>query len=85
MRVAVNEVSSHLCKILMLIIVKTHLKTGRGSYRIARRLVVICYNSAKSSETSKKASANVQERTRFPLDAQVEMAFITEIMPIFDA
>ena len=36
----VNEVSSHLCKILTLIIVKTYLQTERRRYRIARRPVV---------------------------------------------
>ena len=35
MRVTVSEVSSHLCKILTLIIVKTYLQTGRRRYRIA--------------------------------------------------
>ena len=81
MRVTLNEVSSHLCKILTLIIVKTYLQTGRRRYRIARRTVVTCYNSAKPPETSK--SENVQKRIRFTLDAQVEMAFMVEIMTIF--
>ena len=36
MRMTVNEVSSHLCKILILIIVKTYLQTGQKRYRIAR-------------------------------------------------
>ena len=39
MRVNVNEVSSHLCKILKLIIVRTYLQTGQRRYRIARRSV----------------------------------------------
>ena len=37
MRVTVDEVSSHLCKILTLIMVETYLQTGRRRYRIARR------------------------------------------------
>ena len=53
MRVTLNEVQSHLCKILTLIIVKTYLQTGRRRYRIARCSVVTCYNSAKSPEISK--------------------------------
>ena len=53
MRVTVKEVSSHLCKIVTLIIVKTYLQKGRRRYRLARRLVVTCYNSAKPPETSK--------------------------------
>ena len=53
MRVAVNEVSSDLCKILTLIVVKTYLQTRRRRYRIARSSVVTCYNSAKPPETSK--------------------------------
>ena len=82
MRLIVNEVLSHLCKILTLIIVKTYLQTGRRRYRIARRPVVACYNSAKPPESS-KSILNVQKRIRFPLDAQVEMAFIIEIMQTF--
>ena len=42
MRVTVNEVSSHLCKILTIIIVKTYLQTGKIRYFIARRPVVTC-------------------------------------------
>ena len=42
MRVTVNEVSSDLCKILTLIIVKTYLQTGQRRYRIARCPVVTC-------------------------------------------
>ena len=53
MRMTVHEVSSHLCKILTLIIVKTYLQKGRRHYRIARRPVVTCYNSAKPPKTSK--------------------------------
>ena len=53
MRVTLNEVSSHLFRILTLIIVKTYLQTGRSLYRIARRAVVTCYNSAKLPETPK--------------------------------
>ena len=53
MRVIVNDVLPHLCKILTLIMVKTYLQTGQRRYRIARRPVVTCYNSAKSLETSK--------------------------------
>ena len=38
MRVTLNEVSSHLCKIkITLVTVKTHLQTGQRCYRIARR------------------------------------------------
>ena len=53
MHVTVNEVSSHLCKILTLIMVKTCLQTGQRWYRIARRPVVTCFNSGKGSESSK--------------------------------
>ena len=82
MRVTVNEVSSDLCEILTLIIVKIYLQTVRRRYRIARRSVVTCYNSAKPLETSKRARKRPKS-IRFPLGAQVEIAFITEIMPIF--
>ena len=82
MRVTVNEVPSHLCKILTLIIVKTYLQTWRRRYCIARRPVVTCYNPATARETS-KTSLSVQKRIRFPLDAQVVMAFTIEIMPNF--
>ena len=40
MLVTMNEVLSHLCKILTVIIVKTYLQTGWRRYRIARRPVV---------------------------------------------
>ena len=40
------------------------------------------YNSAKPPETF-KTSVYVQKRIRFPLDARVEIAFITEKMPNF--
>ena len=53
MHVTVNEVSSHLCKILTLIMVKTYLQTGQRCYHIARCSVVTCYNSAKALETYK--------------------------------
>ena len=53
MPVTLNAVSSHLCKILTRIIVKTYLQTGRRCYCITQRPVVTCYNSAKLSETSK--------------------------------
>ena len=69
MRVTVNEVSSHLCKMLTLIIVRTYLPTGE----------TLPQNLLKLS----KAYVNVQSRIRFPLDAQVEMGFIIEIMPNF--
>ena len=69
MRVTVNEVSSHLCKMLTLIIVRTYLQTGE----------TLPQNLLKLS----KVSVNVQSRIRFPLDAQVEMGFIIEIMPNF--
>ena len=52
MRVTVNDVSLHLCKILTLIMVKTYLQTRQRRYCIARRPVVTCYNSAKPYETS---------------------------------
>ena len=52
MRVTVNEVSSHLCKMLTLIIVKTYMQRQRH-YCIALWSVVTCYNSAKAPETSK--------------------------------
>ena len=42
MLVTVNEVSSHLCKMLTLVIVKIYLQTGRRRYRIAGRPVVAC-------------------------------------------
>ena len=51
-----HEVSPHLCKILTLIMVKTYLQKGRRRYRIARRLVVTCYNSTKPPGTSKCVS-----------------------------
>ena len=35
MRVTVNEVSSHSCKILTPVIVKTYLQAGRRHYRMA--------------------------------------------------
>ena len=82
MRVTVNEVSSNLCKILTLIIDTKFLQTGRRRYCIAQRPVVTYHNSAKPPETSKSV-LNVQKRIRFPLDAQVEMAFIIDIMPVF--
>ena len=53
MHVTVNEVPSHLCKILTLIIVKTYLQAGKRRYRIARSPVVTCYNSAKPPAISK--------------------------------
>ena len=81
MRVTVNEVSSYLCKILTLIRVKTDLQTERRRYRIARRPVVTCYNSAKPPETSKNFCKRPKS-IRFPLDAQVVIVLITEIMPI---
>ena len=49
---------------------------------IARRLLVTCYNSAKPPETSR----SVRERPKthsFSLDAQVKMAFVIEMMLIF--
>ena len=52
MPVTVNEVPSHLCKVLTLIIMKTYLQTGQRHYRMAGRPVVTCYNSAKSPQTS---------------------------------
>ena len=63
MQVTVNDVSSHLCKILtLIIIVKTCLQTGRRRYRIARRPVVTRYNSEKPPETSK----SVRKRPKMP-------------------
>ena len=53
MRVTVNEVSSHLCKILTLIIVETYFQTGRRRYCIVRGPIVACYTSAKPPETPK--------------------------------
>ena len=84
MGVTVNEVSSQLCKILTLIIVKTYLQTGRRRHRIARRSVVTCYNSVKPPETSQSVRKRPKTHS-FPLDAQVEMAFIIKIMPFFSA
>ena len=75
MHLTVNEVSSHLCKILTLIFVRTYLQTGRRRYRIAGRPVVTYYNSAKPPETSNSVRKR-PKRIRFPLDAEVEMAFI---------
>ena len=79
MPATVNEVSSHLRKILMLIIVITYLRTRRRHYRIARRPVVTCYNSAKPPETSESVRKHLK-RIRFLLDAPVEMTSVTEIM-----
>ena len=62
--------------------VKTYLQTGRRHYYIARHPVVTCYNSAKPPETSKRVRKR-PKRIRFPPDAQEEMAFIIEIIPIF--
>ena len=59
MRMTVNEVSSHLCKMLTLIIVKTDMQTGQRHYCIALWSVVTCYNSAKAPETSK----NIRKRS----------------------
>ena len=56
MPVTVNGISSHLCKIWTLILVKTYLQTGRRPYHIAGRPVVACYNSAKPPQTSKSVS-----------------------------
>ena len=60
MRVTVNEVSSHLCKILTLIIVKIYLQTRQRRYRIARHPVVTCYSSEKPPETSKSVRKRPQ-------------------------
>ena len=65
MRVIVNEVSLHLCKILTLIIVKTYLQTERRLYRIVRRSVVACYNFAKPSETSKSVCKHSETHSFF--------------------
>ena len=40
MSMTVNEVSSHLCKMLTRIIVKTYLQTGQRRYCIAQRSFV---------------------------------------------
>ena len=61
-RVTVNEVSSHLCKVLTLIIVRAYLQ---DLLKLAKTFV------------------SPQKFIRFPLDTQVEMAFITEIITIF--
>ena len=53
MHVTVNGVSSHLCKILTPVIIKTYLQALRRPYSIARRPIVTCYNSVKPPETSK--------------------------------
>ena len=49
MCMTVNEVSSLLCKILTLIIVK-HTCRQERRYHIPRRIVETCYNSAKPPE-----------------------------------
>ena len=54
-RVTANDVSSYLCKILTIIMVRTYLQTGPRHYRITQHLVLTCYNSAKPPETSKCA------------------------------
>ena len=52
MHVTVNGVSSHLCKIVKLIIVQTYLQTEWKRYRITRRSDVTSYSTAKPPETS---------------------------------
>ena len=82
MRVTVSDVSSHLCKVLTIIIVKTYLETGRRRYRIARRPVVTCYNSVKPPETSK--SVRKRRKTHsFSAGRTSRNGLITEIIPIF--
>ena len=56
-----------------------HFRFGRIRWSDTCESAFTCYNFAKPSETS----LSVQKCIRFPLDAQVEMAFITEVMPIF--
>ena len=58
-----------------------HFRFGRIRWPDTCKSALTCCNSAKPPETSK--GVNVQKRIRFPLDAQVEMAFIVEIMTIF--
>ena len=60
MRVTINEVSSHLCNILTLIMVKTYLQKGWRRYHIARHPVPVatCYSSAYLRKLP-KASINV--------------------------
>ena len=53
-RVTVNEVSSHLCKILTLIIVKKYLQTGRRRYRIARLPVVKADSHVSGNQIQQK-------------------------------
>ena len=63
MRMTVNDVSSHLYKILTLIIVKIYLQAGWRHWRITRRPVVTCYNSAKPPETSKSVVKHPKEHS----------------------
>ena len=72
MRVTVNEVSSYLCEMLTLIILKTYLQTGRRCYRITQRPVTTRRNLLKLP----KMSLNVQKCIRFLHGAQVQLAFI---------
>ena len=79
MRVTVNEVSSHLCKMLTQ---SKHICRQDGDATTShQRPVVTCYNSAKPPETYKSVRKR-PKRIRFPRDAQVKMAFVIEIMSI---
>ena len=82
MRVTVNEVSSHLCEILTLTVVK-HIYRQDGDTTTSLVAPLQHVTTLRNLLKLRKASVNVQKRIRFPHDAQVEMAFIIEIMPIF--
>ena len=84
MCVTINGVSSHLCKILTPIIVKTYLQTRWRRYRIAPRTVVSpTLQLCKSSWNFPKSVRKRPKTHSFLHDTQVEIAFIIEIMPIF--
>ena len=61
MRVTVNEVSSHLCKILTSIIVKTYLHTRRRRYRIVRFSVVKATFHLTISMRGERATGKIQK------------------------
>ena len=54
-----------------------------GYFRFGRIHVNQPLQLCEISWNFQKHLQNVQTRIRFPLDAQVEMAFVVEIMPIF--
>ena len=52
-------------------------------YHIVRRPVGNILQLCQTSKNFQKRPETSKQRIRFPLDAQVEMAFIIEIMPNF--